>query len=361
MSQGPLADWGLASRVGDLLAGYGRPDVTSDEVVELRADIAAVVSRADQVARQVTGLGEQLPPAEARVVGRRPWIRDNLATLADLTDPVAEQLVRSSGLARAVVRRGLGLQLGVVFGFLSTKVLGQYEALLPGGQTPGRLTVVGPNLIVLEREMLPEADVDAAQLRMGLCLHEVAHRLQFEAVPWLRPELRSIVDAYIADARVDPERVREAAAAAREVLRNPARVLDDPRALLDTVLTPGQRELLDRAQNLMSLLEGHGNVVMEWGAEIIDAEDGVGLDPARVRTLLNRRRETAGDQALRKALGLAMKAEQYRVGERFILDVAERHGRDTFDLVWDDPAHIPRGEELTEPDAWVARVTAGAR
>ena len=359
MTSGPLADWALASRVGDLLAGYQTPTVTRDEVAALRADITDVVGRADRVARRVTGLGADLPPADVHVVGRRAWIRNNLATLADLTDPVAERLVRTSGMARTMTRRGLGLQLGVVFGFLSTKVLGQYEALLPGGQTPGRLTIVGPNLVVLEREMLPESEVDAAELRMGLCLHEVAHRLQFEAVPWLRPELRSIVDAYVADARVDPDRLREAAAAAGEVLRNPARVLDDPRALLDTVLTPGQRELLDRAQNLMSLLEGHGNVVMEWGAEIVDAEEGVGLDPARVRTVLNRRREKAGDQALRKALGLAMKAEQYRVGERFILDVAERHGRSTFDRVWEDPSHVPDGDELTDPDAWVARVTTG--
>jgi uncharacterized protein (DUF2342 family) len=52
-----------------------------------------------------------------------------------------------------------------------------------------------------------------------------------------------------------------------------------------------------------------------------------------------------------------MKAEQYRVGERFILQVSERHGRQILDRVWEGPDFIPTTDELEHPDRWAARVT----
>lgn len=349
-----LADWRLARQTAWLIASASNPPATREEVDALRREIARLTTVADGVARVSTGLGEGLPPARVRVLGRRAWIEANLASLAWLTDPMADRLLGQT-VNRALATRALALQLGVVFGYLATKVLGQYELFLPGGVEPGRLTLVGPNLLELERNLLVESALDAEEFRFGVILHELAHRLQFEAVPWLRPELRAVLDEYLGETSLDPDRLRDVAANVGKLLRDPG-ALTDPQRLLALVLSPRQQELVERAQTLMSLLEGHGNAVMDWGAGLAAERAGIELDPTRVRTILNRRRSNPADQLLRRALGLSMKAQQYQKGEAFILSVVERYGRERFNRVWERPEHVPTTAELEEPERWARRV-----
>lgn len=350
MTTTTIADWDVARRVAERVASSSAMRVDPGTASVLRADLHAAVAKADPVARSVTGLGADLEPATAHVVGRTTWIRLNLASIAWVTDPLADKLLDRTGVQRAVARKGLGVQLGVVVGYLASRVLGQYEVLRPGNRTPGRLLLVGPNLLSVERRHLPETGVDAREFRFGVVLHELAHRLQFEGVPWLRGHLHGLLDAYFSEASLDNELLKEMAGRLPDLLRDRDR-LRDPQNLVQEVLTPEQGEVFEQAQAMMSLLEGHGNAVMDWGAEQVGD-----FDPARVRTVLNRRRSKPGEQALRNALGLGLKAQQYATGERFILDVAERHGRETFNRVWDDPAMLPTGDELADSDAWVQRV-----
>jgi coenzyme F420 biosynthesis associated uncharacterized protein len=353
---GPLADWALAERVARLVALRDQPQVTRADVDQLRSELNATALRADELARTVTGLGAGLPPAHVRVVGRGEWLRSNLASIAWLVDPLAEQLMQRSDVSRTLARKALGAQLGVVFGYLATKVLGQYEVLLPGDEEPGRLTLVGPNLIQVERDFLPQTKVSASAFRMGVVLHELAHRVQFEGVDWLRPTLRDIVSSYLSETRLDSDRLRATVDRLGDLLRS-AREGLNMQQFLEVVLTPAQRELMERAQGMMSLLEGHGNVVMDWGAQLLAERGDTEFEAAGVRQALNERRRRGADRVLFKVLGLSMKAQQYSAGERFILAVERAHGREVFNRVWRDPDHLPTPDELEDPDQWVRRVS----
>ncbi|HSK95730.1 MAG TPA: zinc-dependent metalloprotease [Euzebyales bacterium] len=353
---GPLADWALAERVARMIALRDQPAVTRAEVAQLRSELRATATRADDLARSVTGLGGDLPPATVRVVSRGAWLRSNLASIAWLVDPMAEQLMDRSDVSRALARKALGAQLGLVFGYLATKVLGQYEVLLPEDEEPGRLTLVGPNLVQLEREFLPSVRVSSNAFRMGVVLHELAHWLQFEGVDWLRPTLRQIVSTYLAETRLDADRLRATVDRLGELLRS-ARSGLHLQQFLEVVLTPEQRALMTRAQAMMSLLEGHGNVVMDWGAQLLEERGHTEFEAAGVRQALNERRRRGADRVLFNLLGLSLKAQQYSVGERFIMAVERDHGRDVFNRVWRSPDNLPTLDELEHPDRWVRRMS----
>src|SRR5690606_1858609 len=193
--------------------------------------------------------------------------------------------------------------------------------------------------------------------RLWVCLHEVTHRTQFTAVPWLRGHFLGEVQAFVDAARADgvplADRLREGMSALADAVRNP----DSRASVLDVVQTPAQRAVLDRLTAVMTLLEGHAEFVM----------DGVG--PAVVPTVtdirrrFNRRRQAANpvEKMLRRLLGVEVKLRQYAEGRTFVHAVVERVGMDGFNQVYASPEHLPKLAEITDPDAWVARVHGPAR
>ncbi len=145
-------------------------------------------------------------------------------------------------------------------------MLGQYELFLPpetsavDGEQPGRLTLVAPNIVMVEREL----GVDPHDFRRWVCLHEETHRLQFTAVTWLRDYVQGQMTEFLLASELDPaailQRLRSAADAMAGAVRG-----GDGGSLIDAVATPRQREIMDRLTAVMTLVEGHGDYVMERG------------------------------------------------------------------------------------------------
>jgi coenzyme F420 biosynthesis associated uncharacterized protein len=252
---------------------------------------------------------------------------------------------REPGLfADAVGSRITGVQAGTVLAYLSGRVLGQYEVF---STDPGQLLLVAPNIVEIERRL----DANPRDFRLWVCLHEVTHRTQFTAVPWLRSHFLSEVSAFV-EAGGAPEqiaeRVRQAVSSVADAVRNP----DSRASVLDIVQTPGQRAVLDRITALMTLLEGHAEFVMDGvGPEVVPSV-------ADIRSKFNRRREGGNpvERMVRRLLGIEAKLRQYAEGRAFVHQVVDRVGMAGFNKVWTSPETLPKIAELTDPAAWVVRV-----
>ena len=169
--------------------------------------------------------------------------------------------------------------------------------------------------------------------------------MQFTAVPWMRDHLFSEIAA-LADT-MEPSSLRRRAAAGHRGAQG-----CKGGSLIDPFGTPEQKEIIDRVTGMMSLLEGHADVVMDGvGPTVIPSVQAI-------RKTFDRRRQGVGtlDRLLRRLLGLDAKMAQYRDGATFVRDVVDRVGMEEFNAVWAKADNLPTKTELVEPDAWVTRV-----
>lgn len=339
-------DWGAAVRAGQRLAPSG-PDVSTAQAKQAVADLQQFSAKAELIVRDTTGLGDGLPIELAVVVDRPHWIEATAAGMAELTAPLAARLgdkISQAPKAKAVA----GAQIGLVLSFLSSRVLGQYDPLAPPAPgsvsgAPGRLLLVAPNIIKVEREL----SADPVDFRMWVCLHESTHRLQFTAVPWLREHFRSMVADFAAAADTDPA----------ELLRRLVSAVSgrggERRSWIETIQSPEQRALFDQMMALMTLLEGHADHVMDAvGPTVIPSV-------AKIRESFTvRRKKGRGpfDRILRSLLGMDMKMAQYVKGAAFVGTVVDRVGMDAFNAIWTSPETLPTRAETTDPESWIARV-----
>ena len=262
--------------------------------------------------------------------------------------PVFAKVARDRKVAPNAPGMGVGAKItgaesGALMAFMAGKVLGQYD-LAPHG-TP-RLLLVAPNLVHVQREL----DVDAADFRAWVCMHEETHRIQFTAVPWLREHLIQRASTLAGDLTPTPQELGQRM---QEMLKRlPEALGSGGGGLADLFATPEQRVKIAEVTAIMSLLEGHADVVMDdVGPKVIPSV-------AEIRAKFTERRKGMGapDRLLRRLLGLEAKMAQYRDGAVFVRGVVDQVGVDGFNAVWTAPETLPLPAEIHDPQAWVRRV-----
>ncbi len=361
-SSADMVDWELAVSTAQRLMRPG-PEVIRDEAAGVVADLRRYAAEAETHVRAFTLLRAQSATAPVMVVDRPAWVQANVDGLRFVVDPLVTRLRAAHDapgpVATAIGSRVTGAEAGALFAFLSSKVLGQFDPFYTGappgaGAAPGpdavhggRLLLVAPNIVHVERELR----VRAADFRLWVCLHEETHRVQFTAVPWLRTHLLAEMAELLDSTNVDPSRLAQTA---RDAIGTVGRIVRGDRSvsLLDVVQTPEQKVVIERLTAVMSLLEGHADVVM----------DGVGSDVVptvrEIRAKFEARRAGKGpvDQLVRRLLGFDAKLRQYRDGAVFVRGVLDKVGMAGFNAVWEEPAFLPTKEEIADPARWVTRV-----
>ena len=345
-STGPLVDYGFAKRTGRRVVKAG-PQVSGDEAAAIVADLRAAAAEAVEPVAETAGLRAPEGAPTTLVVDRAGWIDANVDSFEALLDPVIDKLASSrralpGPAAAAIGGKVTGAELGGLLAFLSSRVLGQYD-LAPQG-TP-RLMLVAPNIVATERKL----EVDPRDFRRWVAMHEETHRVQFTAVPWLREHLIGASQALAVDLAPTPE---DLASRVDQLSQKLPEVLRSGEGLAQIFATPEQKARIAALTAVMSLLEGHADVVMdEVGPQVIPTV-------AEIRRKFDQRRATSVgvDRILRKLLGLEAKLRQYKDGAVFVRSVMEQVGRDGLNTVWTSPETLPQAAEILDPAAWVRRV-----
>ena len=342
---GRAVDWEFAATVGAKLARRG--PVTTDYTRRQDIEQLSEASRSAEVpVRDVTGLTEGGEIPDARIVDRPQWVRAATHSMRVMTRGL------DGGRPGFVTGRITGAQTGAVLAFVSSGILGQYDPFGPGG---GELLLVYPNVIAVERQLR----VQPYDFRLWVCLHEVTHRVQFRANPWLADHMSRALAVLTDETQNDVTEVvgrlaefvrgRRTDAESDAAEPNSAGVL----GLLRAVQSEPQRKALDQLLVLGTLLEGHADHVMDAvGPAVVPS-----VATIRRRFDERRRRKQPPLQRLVRALlGFDAKLSQYTRGKAFVDHVVSKVGMDRFNAVWSGPETLPLPSEIDEPQRWIDRV-----
>jgi coenzyme F420 biosynthesis associated uncharacterized protein len=340
----PVISWGAVRTIAVALASR------TERVPSRDFDYARAVERVLDPLSRFTGIElPQGPPKgrQLRVADRTEWIDFNIEGFGALMEPVLKRAAAgASDLTWALGGVTLTAQVGLLLGFLSARVLGQYDTgpLLARERAgePGKVFFLDGNIVSAAGRL----GVPVDGLRLWIVLHEMTHALQFEGYPWLRAHLGELLERLIAPLA---ERL-----GVRETIKRLSENLKTGGRSVELMMSRPQREAFDRMQATMSVIEGYSDYVMH--------HVGKGLVPQyehlKVRMARSRAHRPPLETAIFRITGLDVKLEQYRLGERFVDAVVKREGMESLNRIWERPENLPTLEEIRDPGIWMTRMEA---
>ncbi len=308
-------------------------------------------------------MGRPLPAPVDKIDAftRVEWIDANITNFKQLFEPIEAIYHRVNSpnnlgtlLMGDISQTLLSSQLGVLLGYLARRVLGQYDLALLGKEpvAAGRVYFVEPNIA----GVCTELGLNSDDFRLWIALHETTHAYEFEAYPWVRKHFNDLLEEYFSYLSDDLVTFGSGLGGARSLLDRARANLSNGENWIEMVMSPEQRALFSKLQALMSIIEGYSNYIMNAVGERLLPTYGTIKERVEQRA----ERRSPIEKLFVRVTGLALKMEQYKLGETFINSVAARHGVQVANRVWEGPEMLPTMDELHNPEAWVERVTREA-
>ena len=362
--------WTLSKRVAERISSFsGKPHIYEDfyDPNALEQDFQDITPKAEELVAEATNFKQSSTPARSKVVSRSEWVDSNINIFSQLMKPLEEKLGDKLGNAS---RKIGAVQMGVILSWMSKRVLGQYDLLVPdkppelqgqeGQQTPNGTSnqseqsgdwvyYVGQNIALLEWRY----GFTPKDFRFWIALHELTHRAQFTGVKWLKQHFLDLAKESLSNLDSDLSHLSESIKQRRR--QNGSEENENDFNLPYLLGSEKQKEILDKLSGMMSLLEGHGEVMMDRAAE--------GYVPGVDRfhkVMRERRSQSRGFSGLlQKILGIETKLRQYEAGEKFVLSVEKTGGNDLLNVAWESPEHLPTMQEIKNPNSWIERIRNG--
>jgi len=243
----------------------------------------------------------------------------------------------------------LSMTAGSMVGHLAKRSLGQYDIPIP--RTGDEIHIVPANI----DEFGESWSLDSQDLRLWVCLHEIAHHLVL-TVPHVGGTLTDMLLEYAGGFRADPSALEERMAGLD--LSNPSALSDlqstlgDPEVILGAIQSPEQAMLKPRLDALTSVVVGVVDHTMDTVGE------GLLGSYNQLTEALRRRRVEAdpSDRFIERMLGLELTQAQYDRGTAFVSGVVDRAGQAGLGRLWENESMLPTPNEVDAPGLWLARI-----
>jgi putative hydrolase len=341
-SSGPV-NWQLGNEV--MKSIVGEPDLIEPRVSEEYLDLAG----AAELKIQGTGLLTHVTSDLLQPVDRRTWAELNERSFEWFILPLAERMSAMAEGPMAAMMGPLGpalagMQSGTMVGFMSHRVLGQFDTGLPAlGQRNAVLVI--PAIEAFAEEY----DLDAREVRFWASLRAVAYR-SLLAKPGVEELIRAIVVEFLESVEFDMSRLTDAAASAGGAM--------DLEGLLSGDAGIGQllgatydTTMLKKVQGLLATIEGFVDVVIN------DAAQDMLPSLSRIVDAHTLRRSEPGqaDDGIGAMIGLRFDRGLAADAGRLVRELVDNWGVESLDQLWSSAASVPTADELTDPVGWVAR------
>lgn len=371
--QGPVS-WDAARQLALSIATGGQSEPNVDPVDRLQLEQLARV--ADLHVGSTTGLTTS-PTGQLSVVPvtRTQWLTTSIDVYKPLIESIAASLGSDEGEApglptvdpdadpeaavdqwlggmmQMLAPMMLGMTAGSMLGHLSTRSFGQYDLPVPRS---GRDEII----VVLRNldEFGDEWSLDRDELRLWVCLHEIAHHAVL-GVPHVRTSLEEMLGAFAANFQPDTGVLEQRLGDldptdAAQGLASVQSMFGDPEVVLGAIRSPAQEEILPRLEALVAVVVGYVDWVMDTVGERLMGRY------AQITEAMRRRRveAAAADRFAGQILGLDLTQELYDRGAEFVDGIVSRAGTEGLDRLWSDPSHLPTPNEVVAPGLWLARI-----